>query len=193
MSKISDVDKTDRMRLLLRQKYVEERYSLVEEVGSATGFGCARWADALVQELWPSDGLKLMGFELKASRSDLRHELADLSKHQMFAQYCHRWTLVTWDTAVVGTLEIPEDWAWWSVSPDQERFEVHRKGRDLTPPEALPREFVASLLRKATAQSPCASWMGLAMTQVAQKVRQEAAAEAFVLRRRLEELQRKVG
>jgi hypothetical protein len=45
------------------------------QVGDATGADVGRHADVVVMGLWPSRGLKLMGFEIKAGRGDWLGEL----------------------------------------------------------------------------------------------------------------------
>lgn len=69
-----------------------------------------RRADAI----WlPLDGYnrgKIIGHEIKVSRSDVLAELADPSKAEAWAKFCNRWWLVVADPKLVDGLEIPEGW-----------------------------------------------------------------------------------
>jgi len=44
--------------------------------------------------LWPSRGLHLMGFEIKAGRGDWLRELKDPGKAEGIAAYCDQWWVV---------------------------------------------------------------------------------------------------
>lgn len=163
--KVTDATKTERMAGLLSARFDPSRYCTMWQVCPNTGFNYrtrTRYADLLVMQLWPSDGLELHGFEIKASRTDLKRELEDPSKAEALAKYCHRWTLVTWNEAVVGTQELPEGWGWWSVNPEGDDFIVHRHARERPSIEEWPREFTASLVRRAATESPNATFAAIA-------------------------------
>ena len=172
MTRLTDAEKTSRIAALLAEKFPAPQYAPMWECAPQTGGFSCRYADLLVMHLWHSDKLELHGFEIKASKSDLKRELADPEKHQALARYCNRWTLVTWDTAVVGTLELPGHWGWWTVTPDGESFEVQRKPGKLTP-EEWPREFVAAMLRRAVDQSPNADFTAAAVLRAVDQYRQQ--------------------
>jgi hypothetical protein len=44
--------------------------------------------------LWPSRGLKLMGFEIKAGRGDWLGELRNPRKAESIARFCDQWWVV---------------------------------------------------------------------------------------------------
>lgn len=135
---------------LLRAKYAPPDYVLITEVANATGGHASRWADAVVMGVWPSRGLELMGFELKASRSDWLRELKDPSKADAVCRYCDRWWIVAADVKVVADGELPPTWG--LMVPRGNGMKVIMPARELEP-EPISRGFLADLLRKA-AQNP---------------------------------------
>jgi len=132
-TRIDAVERTVMMVDLLRQSYPAERngilsHVVIEEVAPGTGWAATqRWADMLALSVWPSKGLTLDGYELKASRSDLRRELADPTKHEAVAQYCDTWSLVAWDEGVLvdgipnwwGITDVGEDLFTWPAATDK--------------------------------------------------------------------------
>ena len=70
---------TSELQAALVKRHPPEAWALCFEVGDATGGGHTRWADAVAMSLWPSRGLHLHGFEIKASRSDWVKELKRVS------------------------------------------------------------------------------------------------------------------
>jgi hypothetical protein len=172
LRKVADVERTATMLDLVHRMFMDgtygegrlpPRYVLVEEVAPGTGFSAAqRWADLLALSMWPSDGLTLQGFEIKASRADLKRELADLAKHQAVARYCDRWTLVVWDESVLVD-EVPVDWGLiWTKDGDDGRELVHGRAAVKRTPEPWPKSFTCSLVRNAFQQSPSAAYVARA-------------------------------
>lgn len=142
---------------------------VLEEVAPGTGWAARRWADVLVLSMWPSKGLTLDGFEVKASRADLKRELADLDKHQATARYCDTWNLLVWDEAVLKGFDIPEGWGLWITTGDDDNgrrlkcLRIAAKRR----PEPWPRAFVCSMVRNAYEQSPGATWVAALLDNAA--------------------------
>lgn len=136
---------------------------VLEEVAPHTGW-VKRLADVLVLGVWQASGQRLDGYEVKASRADLRKELADLTKHQAVARYCDTWTLVAWDDAVLqdaGT--IPDSWGitiTHEVNGERELLVKRKPAKRL--PDPWPRGFVCSMVRNAYQQSPGAEFVGRA-------------------------------
>lgn len=166
--RIPDAERTAAMFDLVRREYPGEggvslSHVVVQEVAPGTGFSAAqRWADLVALAVWPSQGLTLDGYEIKASRADLRKELSDPSKHEAVARYCDTWTLVAWDESVLVE-GIPE---WWGIlltveGADGRELKTHRKAAKREP-LPWPREFVCSLTRNAYQQSPGAQYVARA-------------------------------
>src|ERR1041384_1602390 len=99
-ARITDFERTATMVDLLRDRFcagdgMSLSHVVLEEVAPGTGWmGGSRWADVLVLSVWKSKGRTLNGYEIKASRADLKKELRDLDKHQALARYCDEWWLV---------------------------------------------------------------------------------------------------
>ena len=133
-------------RAALERKFAPPAWSIAYEVRSAVGFGKVRSADALALANWESRGCRLLGFEIKVSVSDLRRELADPTKSEEIARFCHAWSLVAPAEVIAATeAEIPPHWG--LLVP---RGEVLVQKRPPTPrhnPDAWTPIFVASLIR----------------------------------------------
>lgn len=169
--RFDDVERTAVMLDLVRRRYpADEGMSLshvvLEEVAPGTGWvRFQRFADVLALGVWPSKGLTLDGYEVKASRADLKRELAELTKHQALARYCDSWWLVAWDEAVLID-GIPEEWGILLTADDDDgrKLVVKRKATARTP-EPWPRAFICSLVRNAFHQSPGAAYVARACVE----------------------------
>jgi hypothetical protein len=175
--RIPDAERTATMLDLVRRRYEgdhEEKMSLshvvVEEVAPSTGFNrVSRWADVLVLSMWRSNGLTLDGYEIKASRADLKKELADPSKAEALARYCDSWTLIAWDDAVLVE-GVPESWGIITTVDGEYGRELTQQRKAVTrTPEPWPRTFVCSLVRNAYQQSPGAAFVARACLEARDK------------------------
>jgi hypothetical protein len=101
---------TQALRAALRKRYAAKSWVVLEEVKNGAGHQANRAADAIAMNLWPSQGLELHGFELKASRDDWLRELREPAKADAFGAYCDRWWIVVSDTAIVVDGELPPSW-----------------------------------------------------------------------------------
>lgn len=143
---MADFVTTPALRDALRVKYPAEAWALCWEVGNATGFSTNRHADAIAMGLWPSRGLHLHGFELKASRSDWLKELRSPNKAEPIARFCHYWSLVVSDASIVREGELPELWGMLAWQKNGLRIVKEPARRS---PDAISLEFLAALLRSA--------------------------------------------
>lgn len=141
---MSDKDITAALRAALTKAYPLPEYATFFEVGDATGGRHSSWADAVTMACWPSRGLAITGFELKASRSDWLREKKDVSKSAPVQKYCDRWALFT-APGVVLPGELPELWGHAELVGNRM---VWRTPPPKLTPEPLDRSFVASLLRR---------------------------------------------
>lgn len=185
---LSDADKTEALRWALHRKYPAERYAVVEEVPKSAGFTMG-YCDAMVLELWPSDGHRLLGFELKASRADWKRDLGRDTKHRQHIERCDRYTLLTYGTAVARREEIPAGWGWWSVTDDG-TIEVIVKGRRLVGRRQWEKGFVAVLVRRAIEGSPSAGLLAAVADQARRQARAEGQSEYRRLQSRIQHLER---
>ncbi len=136
---------------LIRKRHPSPSWIVVEELGNATGSYVNRHADAVAIGLWPSHGHELHGFEIKASRSDLKREFDDPSKADAVGKFCDFWWLVVTDLKILDGLAVPI--AWGVLYPKGKVLRIHQKApkRDAT---AITRGFSAALIRKV-----CLSWV----------------------------------
>lgn len=138
------------VRNALRRKYPKGEYALIEEVGNATGFKCNRHADVVVMSLWPSRGLTITGFEIKASRTDWKKELESPEKADSIYGYCDYWFLAVGDEDIVKEGELPATWGLMTPATDGTmRVKIQAEKIEHKP---LDRSFVAAMLRKAVEQ-----------------------------------------
>ena len=142
---MSDAQTTAKLQEALLRAYPLPEYATLFEVGDATGGRHSRWADAVSMACWPSRGLAIIGFEIKASRSDWLREKKNVAKSVPVQQYCDRWLLVTAPN-VVADGELPDTWGHLELSGN--KLITRREATQLDP-VPLKREFVASLLRRA--------------------------------------------
>lgn len=148
------------------------KHAVFGEVRNGGGFRATRSADAISFALWPSDGYRITGYEIKASRSDWLRELKDPKKSHDMITHCDAWMIVA-NRGVVDRDkdEIPE--AWGLMEPAADGLRVVRQYkplRDLTARGPVSRDFLASLLRRA-AETALTS-------EQAKIIRKEASAEA---------------
>jgi hypothetical protein len=135
---------------LLQARYPKGEYAFFREVPNATGAGCNRHCDALAMSLWPSRGLYLTGFELKASRADWMKELKQPAKAESIAQYCDYWFLVVGSKDIVHIGELPPNWG--LLAPVGGKLKVVTEATKLEPLE-LSRKFIAALMRVTQEQA----------------------------------------
>ena len=115
------------------------------EVGDATGTRQTRWADAVAMNLYPSRGLEIHGFEVKASRSDWLSELRNPAKSAPVQQYCDRWWIVA-PPGVVADGELPPTWGLLEAKVGKLRQVCAAPKLEAKP---VTGAFVAAMLRRA--------------------------------------------
>lgn len=98
----------------LRRHYIKPGQPLpggvfVHEVGQNGSWGQGSRCDAIYVGFTSTSGRLMVGHELKVSRSDWLHELANLDKADAWADQCHEWWLVTLP-GVVHDHELPDGW-----------------------------------------------------------------------------------
>lgn len=121
------------------------RYVVAEHVRSDAGFNARRTCDAVVQDLWPAQGLSLHGHEVKVSRSDWLRELTDATKAAEFQRYCDYWWLVVPTVEIVKAGELPAGWGLMAINGAG--FLTVRRPAARNECATVPVGFRASLLR----------------------------------------------
>lgn len=147
---ILDSEKTKQIYEILRKKYPAPAYAYLENVRNQTGYSSRdgiRTADAMVMSLWPSRGLTLTGFEIKASRTDWLKEYSMPWKAEAIQKYCDYWYLITFDDKIVQPGELPETWG--HIILNNKKL-IYVKEAPLLKPEAMSRNILGSILRNVT-------------------------------------------
>ncbi|MFN4169979.1 MAG: hypothetical protein ACK4HD_16840, partial [Pannonibacter phragmitetus] len=128
------------IRAAMSKRWTQPEYALMWEVGSSTGAGPSRYADAVIMSLWPSRGLELHGVEIKVSRSDWKREAADPKKAEAIARYCDRWYVHTPPGIVDDLSGLPP--AWGLREFDGKTWRTVREAAK-NEPEPVTRPFLA--------------------------------------------------
>lgn len=138
--------KTADIKAALRARFCAPEWAIMFEVGDGTGMNQRRWADAVAMNLWPSRGLEIHGFEVKASRSDWLRELKNPAKAESIQRYCDRWWIVA-PPGVVKDGELPPTWGLYEAKDGKIKQTVAAPVLNTQP---VDRGFVAAMLRRAS-------------------------------------------
>ena len=141
---IKKVPSSDVVRAIF-DKHSGPEWVRFAEVSSSTGYNSGRRADAICMAIWPSKGYVIHGYEVKVSRADFLKEMKDINKAEEVGKYCDYWWLAT-PVGLVDVNEVPERWGLIELCKNGMRIKKQAPQRDA--PSELPRDFIASLLRK---------------------------------------------
>lgn len=83
--------------------------------GSTGAYGVGRRADFVALRLWGNRPGHLLGFEVKVSRSDFVHELAQPDKRHPLESLCSACYFVA-PSHVLNVSELPEGWGWLELN-----------------------------------------------------------------------------
>lgn len=145
------------MRNLLRDKFSDtRRYALAEEVGNKTGYQRRR-LDTVVVDVYQSNGYSLEGIEIKVSKADLRRELQDASKHNIFFDDLDYYSLAA-PSDIIDKDLIPKHWGIYAAKFKDGEWTLRTVRRpcslhDIGSP-GISRPFFACLARALSCQSP---------------------------------------
>jgi hypothetical protein len=148
--------RTEEVLGMLRRRYSQltpgngPRYVLAPEVRNQAGFGGyngpkLRACDLMVLDTWQSGPVRLIGHEVKVSRSDWLRELKDPDKAAAFIPWVSEWWLVVGDRDIVKADELPPAWGLLAPAGSTLRA-VARPKRRLRQPD-IPPDILAPLLR----------------------------------------------
>lgn len=145
---MGDASRTTDVTAMLRAKFAAPQWAFFEEVRNATGFEkSSRYCDGLALGLWPSNGLELIGFEVKVSRGDWARELANPAKANEFFRFCDRWYVVA-PEGIVKRDELPSQWGLLeAAAKGRERLLTTVPAPKQPAPAPLDRGFIAALGR----------------------------------------------
>lgn len=136
----------------LRVRYDGDRSGTVIlfEVGDGAGFSNRGWSDAIAMQIWPSKGLEILGFEIKATRSDWLRELDRPEKNRTWQELVDGWYVVA-AKDVVKLEELPPDWGLMvPKGADSLRIASRPKTTERKKwNDPIPRDLVAAVFRAA--------------------------------------------
>ncbi len=144
---MSDAIITAAIEKALSVRYAAPEFAYLTQVRNGTGYvRTQRTADALALGLWPSRGIHLHGFEIKASRGDLKRELQKPDKAEPIAQFCNYW----WIAAPEGMAEVadlPANWGLLELRNGKMRV---AKAAEFRAAEPLTIEMIAGIMRNVS-------------------------------------------
>ncbi|TXH42500.1 MAG: hypothetical protein E6Q97_35680 [Desulfurellales bacterium] len=137
---------------LLAQKYAGGEWVFVTEVPDGTGSEKCRTADAIAVGCWQKTRGRLIGHEVKASRSDWKKECEQPEKSLLWRQQCSEWYLVA-ASGVAKLEEVPADWGFLEVSKKGDKL-LTRRMSPAKDPGPISMNFLAAITRRALGHIP---------------------------------------
>jgi hypothetical protein len=132
---------------ILRFKFPENEYVLIEEVSDASGFSRSRSLDYMLINLWNSRGLAVTGIEKKSNRGDWLKELKQPEKQENHFKYCDYFYLLTDKDNVAKLEEIPDAWGWYHINGSQ-ILKTMKPAPKLNP-LPIQRSLLCAMMRRA--------------------------------------------
>ncbi|MEG1246968.1 hypothetical protein [Gordonibacter sp.] len=139
---------------LLRSRYEDGRqFATATEVSDTTGSGTRR-LDFVAVNCYASKGFAIEGIEVKVSKADLRRELQDASKHNIFFDFLDYYSLAC-PADILDMSLIPPKWGVYVVKEDGR---LHTKRLPLALHDELradiDKAFAVCLMRRIAYGSP---------------------------------------
>lgn len=185
--KVKEQLKTQEIIERLAAKYPSPMYGFITQVRNGTGYSASRTADAIAMSLWPSRGLHLMGFEVKASRSDWMHEYKNPSKADDIANYCHYWYLVVGDEDIVKDDELPKTWG--LIVPNGKGLKIKKEATHNPKPWPIDNMFMAGIFRNIAEQCTANEVIESKLDAREKKGREWAKSDIDDLNKKIKEIQ----
>ena len=152
------------IRNLLRNRFSDtRRYAMAEEVSNSTGSSASRRIDMIVVDVYESSGFSIEGIEIKISKQDLKRELSDASKHNIFFDDIDFFSLAA-PKDIIDVDVIPKHWGIYEAYYDKNgELKLRCKRRPIAlsdfKKDSISRNLFASLIRKLYSKSPSNSTM----------------------------------
>ena len=161
---------------LLAERYCDPRqFVTATEVSPQTG-GRERRMDFIAVHCWNSEGFKIEAFEIKISKPDMKRELMDPSKHNVFFNEIDTYSLVAPDYVLDNLDIIPPKWGVYKVVKDGDSLKLVTARKPMAlhdehvSERKIGRPFFASLLRavntRSTQKASAASEMSKARAEI---------------------------
>lgn len=144
---------------LVHQRYsakfngISPRYVVAEHVQFDPSGG-VRCLDAIVADMWRSEGYAMHGIEIKCSRGDLKRELDRPHKAELFSDHLDYFWLAVSDDKVLSGLTPPANWGILTVRggklyAKRSARRLRERVRGYAPMEPMPRSVQVAMLRAA--------------------------------------------
>lgn len=148
----TDAQMTQLLQEAVKARFPYPEWVLLEEVANATGAAHERRADFFAINMYPSKGHTRICLELKASRNDLRRELADGAKSVSIGKYADEFYLVCPKGILDDSISIPETWGILEYSGGKLK---QTKRPHAVKAEPMTVEFTAALLQALMRKVSC--------------------------------------
>lgn len=170
----------------VRKHFSKTGNVVLSQVRNGVGFArSARTADMLSVSTWPSRGLYCEGIEIKVSRSDLMHELANPAKAEELAQYCSYWWVAGPRGLLGDSIVLPDSWGFIEVSEKlQARVAIPAKPLNPKPMDAL---LVCAIVRAFSVSHVHVDDVEPRIKEATDKAKKEAESRATYDVKRLRE------
>lgn len=170
----------DDIHVLLAKRYGDMRkYVCAAEVGNGTGFLARRHIDFVAVHCWDSDNFRIEAFEIKISKADLKRELEDPSKHNVFFADIDMFWIVAPDYVLDDLSLLPSKWGVMKVARNDGKLElkVARKPVALNDEHVdhrkITRPFMASLCRAINTKSTALFKLSELKAEIREEVKEE--------------------
>lgn len=151
---------SEQIKGLLVERYGDSyKYAIAAEVSPRTG-AWERRVDFMAFHCWDSENFELEAFEIKISKSDLKRELMDPSKHNCLFDEIDKYWIVAPDYVLDDLSVIPVNWGVLKVYQEKDGTLALRTARrpnalhhESINQKKLGRPFMASFCRAVNNQS----------------------------------------
>ena len=174
----------DQIKGLLVARYDDQyRFAVAAEVSPRTG-AWERRVDFMTLCCWDSDGFEINAFEIKISKSDLKRELMDPSKHNCLFDEIDKYWIVAPDYVLDDLSVIPKNWGVLKVCQEKDgTFSLKTVQRpnalhhEPINQKKLGRPFVASFCRAVNNQSATKAKLLNAQKELEANIRRQVEQE----------------
>jgi len=117
-SELSDAEATAKAKLALKRRFDDSAWTLAFEFSGPDN----RRADGIAVSRTRANNYKIVGLEIKASRSDWLSEKKDPTKQEHFIGIVDEFYVVAARKGIVNENEIPRGWGLLELKPNSERL-----------------------------------------------------------------------
>lgn len=180
---MADITADDIKSLLAERYWSGDQYVSATEVGLKTGYS-ERRIDFVACHCWACERYEIEGFEIKISKPDLKRELMDPSKHNVFFDEIDKYSIVAPDKVLDDLSIIPPKWGVYKVVAGTDgklELKTARKPMALhderVSERKIGRPFFASLCRAVNKQSLTKLKLLQEAREAEDKIRRKVEAE----------------